>query len=183
MSVSSAKKKSLKIPTQHRHQICCFELFPFRCLSVWILNTSHFKHGLPNASSFTLIPVWTVQEEEMSIYLEECCWGARWSALLKRPYLLTLWRFSSEHCYKALLFPSGWIFRKKEKNQRFEGSCKPTAHVRNNSKIYSKGQTTYQKSSWSPIPTLLVALIRGGGRARVTEHVQAPRLLRVRSES
>lgn len=40
----------------------------------------------------------------------------------------------------------GYSERKKKIKGLREG-CKPTAHVRNNSKIYSKGQTAYQKSS------------------------------------
>lgn len=49
-------EKSLKIPTQYRHQICCFELFPLHCLLFWILNTSHFKHGFPNAPLLHMNP-------------------------------------------------------------------------------------------------------------------------------
>lgn len=86
-------------------------------------------------------PVWTVQEEDMLVYTE-CFWRARWSALLKRPYLLTLWRFRSEQLLqRSTTFKWMDIQKERKKIKGLREGCKPTAHVRNN----SKGQTAYQK--------------------------------------
>lgn len=136
----------------------------------------HYKHGFPNVTSFVWIPVLTEKEEEMSIYMEECGWRTRWSALLKRPYLFTFWRCRSEqllqHCTTSKM-----TFRKKTSLRE---DCKPTAHLRNSAKIYSKGQTAYQKSSWFPT---LRSFDPQWGKGTLLNKSRPPRLLRVWSVS
>jgi hypothetical protein len=108
--------------------------------------------------------------------MEECGWRTRWSALLKRPYLFTFWRCRSEqllqHCTTSKM-----TFRKKTSLRE---DCKPTAHLRNSAKIYSKGQTAYQKSSWFPT---LRSFDPQWGKGTLLNKSRPPRLLRVWSVS
>lgn len=89
-------------------------------------------------------PVWTVQEEDMSVYTE-CFWRARWSALLKRPYLLTLWRFRSEQLLQRST-TSKWMDIQKERKSKVWGKVANLQHTWGITlRSTLRGQTAYQK--------------------------------------
>lgn len=145
VSTICQKKKSLKIPTQHRHQICYSKLFPFHCLLFWILNTSHFKHGFPNASSFT----WILCE----LFRKRICQFTRSASEGRdgvpcwRGLICLLFEDSGvNNCYNALLLPSGWIFRKKERKSKVWGKVANLQHTWGITlRSTLRGQTAYQK--------------------------------------